>query len=164
MLVPGDRVQDFESAHGAFAAGQNMSDPRGDSSASNWQAVGVQVADARVPDFYIAFAAWLTTAAAPKAALTEMSPDELKTAFPLLPSTEKELLHLLADDRGRVVGWTEMATKFALAGKPSAEQALPHLAAKCASMDRGLPVHQKGDDDKAVFSLPLGHVAVVAKL
>jgi hypothetical protein len=164
VLVPGDRVKDFQTAHGSFAAGHPMSDPLPGSNASSWQAVTVQITDGTVAAFYEAFARWLTNATTPAIAPPEMSADELKTAFPLLPRMEKELLRLLADDSGRVIGWAELKSKFCLAGKPSASHALPHLAARCTALKRGMPIQQEDSGDDTVFSLPLSLVAVVSKL
>jgi hypothetical protein len=162
--VPDDRIQAFQLALGAFSAARDMPTPDGGSSVSSWRDVAAQIEGTRVVDFYEAFADWLAKAKAATPVATPMSAAELTTVFPHLPRMEREMLHLLADDSGRAVGWLELKSKFCLAGKPSLVRAFPHLAAKCEALACAIPIEQAGTGDDTVFVLPIDFVRVVARI
>jgi hypothetical protein len=163
VLVPDDRVREFQIALGAFANGQTMPVPTPGSAAAKWQVVSLQVNDDRIAAFYASFATWLQAATeqgSPPPA--ELDPGELTAElFDQLPKMERDFLRLLADDRGRVVGWSELKLKCGLAGPPSLSRALPQFSKQCADRGRSVPVRQELKDDDAVFTLRPELVATV---
>jgi hypothetical protein len=164
VLVPSDRVPEFQTAFAAFAVGRMMGDPPSGAAVSAWRSISASVDDDRVSAFYEAFGNWLTKAVEPAPVVPDMTAEQLRAACSDLPTLELNLLHLFADDDGRFVGWDELKSKFCLAGTPSIERALPRLVEACEKLGCAPPVHEFGSGDDTVFGLPLALVPVVAGL
>lgn len=164
VLVPADRVAEFQRALGALITGEATPGGTPGSSGSEWRKVSVPIRESSIPAFFSGFGAWLSeaTSPAPSPELVEFTPEAMGSAYLELNRHERELLLLLSDDRGRPVGWPELKRKLLLSGKPSLTRDFPLLAKACEGPPRRkFPVHQDGNEDEAVFTLPSDLVTAV---
>lgn len=164
VLVPTDRISEFQRALASFTAADAIPAATPGSSGSPWRQVTVPVTDLSLPAFFSSFGAWLGQAMAPATVVSgpDLTSENLAALFPSLPWAERELLLLLSDDFGRPVGWGELKRKLLLSGKPCLSRDFPVLTQGCAGPPAvSFPVRQHGTGDDAVFSLPPELVDVV---
>src|SRR5512144_661658 len=154
VLIPKDRVAAFQIAMGSFTSGRPLSVPQAGATDSGWVRISVAVASTEVKAFYSAFSDWLASAVAGSPTQADVDDSRFQAIWDDLPSSEQEVLRLLADDSGRAVGWPELRDKLRFPAHPSLDRDLPVLSRACHDAGVRPPVRQDGSGDDAILYLP----------